>query len=128
MFKQIFIVFLNSYSESHKLEERYRLLTTRMGWVTVAIGCLALIAVMYNTWLMFGLPLEGGSIEGLRLKLISWVVVTIVIVPFAFYAGMVLVYGAFGIIMLLLGKFSRQQALDFACRAKYPGDWYKTND
>ena len=42
---------------------------------------------------MFGLPLEGGPMEGLRMKLISWIALTIALVPTAFYSGMVLVYG-----------------------------------
>lgn len=125
MFKHIFSVFLTSYSESLLLEERYRNMTNRLGWVTVAIGCLALVVIMYNTWLMFGLPLEGGSIEGLRLKMISWIGLTVVFVPFAFYAGMVLVYGAFGFAMFVFGKFSWQQVIDFAWRAKYPEEWYR---
>jgi hypothetical protein len=95
--------------------------------LTVAIGCLALIVAMYNTWLMFGLPLEGGSIEGLRLKLISWIILTIPMVPIAFYIGMVLVNGFVGIIFFLLGRFTSHQALAFSWHAKYPKNWYKTN-
>jgi hypothetical protein len=127
MFGRIFSVFLSSLSESYKLEERYRQTTTRLGWITVAISCLGLLAIMYVTRLMFGIPLEGGPIEGMRLKLIAWIVLTIVLVPIAFYAGMVFVYGAYGSLMLILGRFTWQQAVDFACRAKYPEQWYKSN-
>lgn len=125
MFRQIFSIFLNSHSESYKLEERYRLTTTRLGWITVAIGCLALLPIMYKTWIMFGLPLEGGSIEGLRLKLVSWIVLTIALIPIGFYAGMVCVYGTYGFLMLILGQFTWQQTIDFGWRSKYPQQWYK---
>ena len=125
MFKKVFSVFLTSYSESLKLEARYRAMTTRLGWATVALSCFALLFFMYATWSMFGLPLKGGSIEGLRLKLIAWVVLVIAIVPVAFYAGMFLVNGACGLILFSLGHLTWQQVIDFSIRAKYPTKWYK---
>ncbi len=102
-------------------------MTTRLGWVTVGAGCLVLTIVMYNTWLMFGLPLEGGSIEGFRLKLISWIVLTVVIVPIAFYTGMILIYGAFSITMFVFGKLTWHQVVELTWYAKYPKEWYKSN-
>ena len=114
MFKNIFSIFLNSLAESHKLEKRYRLTTTQLGWLTVAISCLAFLPIMYSTWLMFGLPLEGGSIDGLRLKLILWIVLTVILVPIAFFAGMVITYGAYGLLMFGLGRFTWRQTVDFS--------------
>ena len=124
MFGKIFSVFISSYAESLRLKERYRLLTTRLGLVTVAIGCLIMLVMMYHSWLLIGLPLEGGPIEGFRLKLVAWIVLTIVLVPIAFYAGMVVVYGVFGLLMLALGKFTWQQVINIALHAKYPEEWY----
>lgn len=125
MFKQVFAVFLNSFAEAQKLEQRYQRLTSRLGWVTVATGCLGLIWIMYKMWLFFGLPLEGGSIEGLRSKLVSWVFLTCLMVPIAFYTGMILVYGAFGAVMFAVGRFTWHEAVGFACQAKYPDRWYR---
>jgi len=127
MIGRIFRVFLNSYAESAKLEERYCRLTTRLGWVTVAVAVLALLPAMYYSRLMLGMPMEGGPIEGMRLKMLAWIVFIIVATPFAFYAGMILVYGAFGLVMFVLGRFSWGQALDFCLRAKYPVKWYRQN-
>lgn len=124
MFKQVVSIFLNSHAESLKLEERYRSMTTRLGWVTVAMGCAAMIPLMYFAWLMFGLPLEGGSIEGLRLNLISWIVLVVLLLPIAFYVGMVLVYGLAGLILFAFRKLTAQQALELACYARYPKAWY----
>lgn len=104
------------------------MLTTRLGLVTVVISCLAMIPVMYFSWLMFGLPLEGGSIEGLRLNLISWIVLVVLLVPLAFYVGMVLVYGVAGLIMYVFRKLTLQQALEFGCYARYPKSWYRADD
>lgn len=125
MIGQIFSVFLNSYAESARLKKRFRLITTRLGWITVAASVLALMPAMYYSFLLFGLPIEGGSIEGLRLQLIAWVVFIIMIIPAAFYLGMVLVYGAFALMMFVAGRFTREQAADFALRSKYPQTWYR---
>ena len=82
---------------------------------------------MYGIWLLFGLPLEGGSIEGLRLKLIAAIVLTILVIPISFFVAMIFVYGAYGFFMVLLGRFTMLQAVHFACYAKYPEHWYKAN-
>ena len=128
MLRQIASIFLDSYTESCKLTELYRILTTRLGYLSIAIGCLAMIALMYNGWLMLGLPLRGGSIEGLRLQLIAWIVLSVLLLPLVLYAAMVLVYGICGLILLALGKLTRRQALDLAARARYPRHWYPSND
>lgn len=86
-----------------------------------------MIAIMYHGWLLFGLPLDGGNIEGLRLKLVSWVMLTILFVPVAFYAGMIAIYGVCGLILLVLGRLSWRQAVEFAARARYPRRWYRPN-
>lgn len=126
MIKRAFSTFVNSYTESLKLQERYRLFVTRLGWLTVAISCLALLFMMFQTWSMFGLPLEGGSIDGLRLKLILWVVVMVVLAPIIFFAGMVLVNGFTGLVMYVFGKLTWTQFIAFSVRANYPASWYKT--
>ena len=125
MIKRILSTFINSYAESLKLQERYRLLVTRLGWVTVAISCLALVFVMYHTRLMFGLPLEGGSLEGLRLRMILWIVVVVVLVPFVFFAGMVFMNGLLGLAMFALGRLTWAEFAAFSWHAKYPASWYK---
>ena len=125
MIKRIFSTLLGSYAESLKLQERYRLLVTRLGWVTVAISCLALVFVMYHTRLMFGLPLEGGSLEGLRLRMVLWIVVVVVLVPFVFFAGMVFMNGLFGLLMFTLGRMTWAEFAAFSWRAEYPASWYE---
>jgi len=125
--KPIFSIILNSLAESHKLEDRFRQITNWLGWITVAVGCLFLVSIMYAIWLLFGLPLQGGSIEGLRLKLIAAIVLTILVIPISFFAGMIFVYGAYGLFMVTLGRFTMLQAVHFACYAKYPEHWYKAN-
>ena len=130
MFRPIFSTFLTSLRESYKLQEKYRLRTTRLGWVAVALGCLAMIVIMYYTRLMVGLPLEGSretgvQVEWWRLRLLTWVVLIIVSVPFAFYLGMVVVYGGYGLLMFLFGKWTWKQAVDFGLGAKCPEYWYK---
>ena len=127
MIGRIFSVFLNSYAESCRLKDRYRRISTGLGWITVAVSCLALITFMYYSRLMLGIPLESGSMEGMRLKMLSWIILIILVVPFAFFAGMVLVNGAFGVVMFMLGKFSWQQVIDFSWRARYPEKWYQQN-
>ncbi len=125
MIKRIVATFLGSYAESLKLQEHDHVLVTRLGWLTVEISCLALLFVMYYIWLMFGLPLEGGNIDGLRLKLILWIIVIAVIVPILFFAGMVMLNGLFGLALYALGKLTWTQFIDFSWRAKYPANWYK---
>ena len=125
MFGRIFTVFLNSRAEAEKLQPRYHAITTRLGWLTVALGCFSLILIMYQTWLFFGFPLRGGPIDGMRLKLILWVAVMIAIIPVTFYLAMVVIYGLYGLLQLALGRFTWQEAVDFGVSTQYPAHWYK---
>ena len=84
-----------------------------------------MVFAMYHAWLMFGLPLEGGNIEGLRLRLISWVIVIVVLVPVVFLLGMVLMNGLFGLVMFTLGRLTWAEFAAFSWRAEYPASWYK---
>lgn len=94
MFRRIFSVFLDSHTESLKLQDSYRRLTTRLGWPSPRV---------------------------------AWVGLTILFVPIAFYAGMLAIYGAWGLLLSAIGRLSWRQALDFALRARYPRQWYRPN-
>lgn len=74
---------------------------------------------------MFGLPLGGGNIDGLRLKLILWVVQIAVFAPIMFGAATVVVNSLVGLAMFALGQLTWAQFVEFSWRAKYPEKWYK---
>lgn len=111
------------FSRAQKLVGPRRRLYTAMSWLIVAIGCALVVALMFKTRAAFGLPMGTAVLEGIRLQFLGWIAVTLVSIPTLFYAAMVLVGSLFALCMLLLGRFSMQEARAFALYAQPPERW-----
>lgn len=118
---------LTEFSHAHRRYRRLRGATrhlyTALAWLMVIAGCVLCVAGMYATRRAFGLPLEAGSLEGIRLQFLGWVVITVLSVPPLFYVGMMLVGGLFALVMLLAGRFTGAQAWAFTRFAQPPDHW-----
>jgi len=111
------------FSRAQKLVGPRRRLYTFFSWLMVAMGCVLVGAFMFKTRAAFGLPMGRASLEGIRLQFLGWIAVTLVSIPTLFYVGMVLVGSLFALCMLLLGRFSLQEARAFALFAQPPERW-----
>jgi len=114
-----------SIGNTSKLQRKYYLLTTSLGWLVVIIGALLIVLLMYKTRLAFGLPLGSASLEGRRIQFLGWIGVTLISIPVIFYASMVFVAGAFGLVMVLRGKFTMAEAGAYALYGEFPQYWYR---
>ena len=111
------------FSRAKQLTGPTRRLYTALSWVMVAMGCVLVTALMFKTRAAVGLPMGRAPIEGLRAQFFAWIAVTLVSIPTLFYVGMVIVGSLFAGLMLLLGKFSLQEAGKFAFFAQPPERW-----
>jgi hypothetical protein len=111
------------FSRAQKLVGPRRRLYAFFSWLMVAMGCVLVGALMFKTRAAFGLPMGRASLEGIRLQFLGWIAVTLVSIPTLFYVGMVLVGSLFALCMLLLGRFSLQEARAFALFAQPPERW-----
>lgn len=116
-----------SINDTSKLQRKYRLLTTSLGCLIALIGAVFVVLLMFKTRLALGLPLEGGSLEGRRLQFLTWISATLISIPIVFYGCAVIVAGAFGLIMILSGKFTLAEAKAYALYGEYPRYWFQQN-
>src|SRR5262249_9981964 len=112
-----------SFSRANRLQGRTKVLYTALSWLMVAAGCVLVGMLMFKTRAALGLPMGRAPLDGIRLRFVAWVGVTLVSIPTLFYCGMVLVGGAFAGVMLLVGRFSRREAAAFAFFAQPPERW-----
>lgn len=111
------------FSRAQQLVGPRRQLYTFVSWLMVAMGCVLVGALMFQTRAAFGLPMGRASLEGIRLQFLGWIAVTLISVPTLFYVGLVLIGSLFALCMLLLGRFSLQEARAFALFAQPPERW-----
>jgi hypothetical protein len=62
----------------------------------------------------------GSQVNG-----VAWVVLFLIAIPIAIYAGVVVVAGLLGAVMVLLGRFTPSEALRYALLSRYPRDWLR---
>ena len=89
----------------------------------IAVGCVLVGVVMFETRAALGLPMGRASLEGIRLQFLAWIGVTLLSVPVLFYCGMVLVGGVFAGAMFLIRRFSHAEAIAFSLFAQPPERW-----
>jgi len=89
----------------------------------VIVGCVLVGALLVESRQAFGLPLTRASLDGLRLRFLGWIGVTLVSIPLLFYCAMVFVGGAVGVLMVVAGRLSLAEAKAFALYAQPPARW-----
>jgi len=110
-------------SATHRLNPRYYLLTTCVGFAGVAVGFgLLFLFFSYLYTAVFGVPVTTtvpfNSTAG-------WLLLAFLVgIPIFIYIGCVLVAGALGLLLVGLGKCSRSEALYYALLSRYPASWY----
>ena len=110
---------------SRQLRRQYHLLSSGLSWTGVLIWAALVVAFMYQTRSALGLPMNAGPLEGLRIKLFAWIGLVLIAIPLIFYCCVVLVRGTFGLMMVLTGQFTLQEAKGYAFYSKYPEHWFQ---
>jgi len=105
------------------LQERHRLISAVLSSLTILTGLAIALLVMAKSRSVLGLPMGNAPLEGIRLKFLTWLVICLVSIPLAFYLSRVSLYGAFGLLMVSVGKFTSSEAKQFALRGSYPSAW-----
>jgi len=116
-----------SKRDSKKLQRKYRVFSLVFGFVNVIVGCTLVTYIMYLSRLYLGLPMGQGSLEGIRILFLTWILITITTIPIVFYLTMVVLGGSFGLVMVVMGKFTLKQAKQYALYGKFPQFWFASN-
>src|SRR5262245_14803693 len=112
-----------SFARARRLRGRTRLLYNCLSWLIVVLGCVLVGALMFKSRIALGLPPGRAPLDGVRLKFLSWAALTLVSIPTLFYVAMFVVGGTFGLLMVLLGRFSLAEASALALYGQPPQRW-----
>ena len=117
---------LKKASQNQKLQRKYQLLNSGV----VIVGVILAVPVWFGLarWsrLALGLPLGSGSLEGIYLPFLAWVVFLIVITVVVWLAGVILVAAFSTLILIPLGRMRPSEASKYIFRSVYPRSWYKS--
>ena len=94
-----------------------------MNWLTILMGCAIMVLVMYKSRSALGLPMGRASLEGIRVKFLSWLAICLVSIPLGLYSARVILHRVFGLLMVLAGKFTSVEAKKFLLDGSYPSAW-----
>ena len=71
-----------------------------------------------------GLPLEGGSLDGLTLQFLAWATLILAGLIVALYLGIILIASVVASVLFAARSLSWKEAVDYTLRSKYPKRWY----
>jgi hypothetical protein len=111
------------YGPPTVLRRRYSRLLGALTGAAMVLWLFLVAAFFYGSRVMLGLPLEAGSLEGLGLKFVTWIVVILAATPILLICSLRLVRGIFSLLMIAAGKFTFAQARAFARSATPPERW-----
>lgn len=110
-----------SARDSFRLERPFFLVTCIVGLAGVALGIVLLH--LAATGLEAALGIDPQASLNSQPNGTLWIVLFVAAIPAGIYLGCVIVAGAFAATMVLLGKFTRIEALQYAFLSRYPRGW-----
>jgi hypothetical protein len=105
------------------LQKKYRPISVVLRFLTIVAGLAIALLVMAKSRSALGLPMGTASLEGIRLKFLTWLTICLFSIPLAFYLSRVFVYGAFALLMVSGSRFTTAEAKQFALYRSYPSGW-----
>ncbi len=109
-----------------KLQRKYQLLNSGVVVAGVLLAFPVWLGLAKWSRLALGLPLGSGSLDGMYLPFLAWVVFFLFITVFVWLLGIILVAGCSTLILILLGEMQLSEALNYVFRSEYPRSWYKS--
>jgi hypothetical protein len=118
---KFFREFSKSYRDTKLLKAKYRIITSLVGVIGVSIG----FTVLYFISVTLADVLSIDPSGCVKCQQGGWVWMSLVLIgiPFFFYLGAALVAAALSIFLLINGKFTKEEALDYSLYSKYPSSW-----
>jgi len=108
-----------------KLQVKYRLLTSAM----VLVGGAAAFPIWMKlaSWsrLALGLPLGEGTLDGIRLQFLVWILVILAGIVVVLYAGVLLASTATMLVLVLSGAVSSREAFEYVVYSEFPDRWFQ---
>jgi hypothetical protein len=122
----VFSNVLKKASQNHKLQRKYQLLNSGVVVVGVLLAFPVWIGLAKWSRLALGIPLDSGSLDGMYLPFLAWIVFFLFITVFVWLIGIILVAAFSTLILIPLGRMKPSEAPEYIFRSVYPRSWYKS--
>jgi hypothetical protein len=108
-----------------RLQPRYYLLTTAVGFVAVLLGIVAWYRSTESVASFFGMPYDQPVAGAPQIAVVAaWLLLGL---PTFLYLAGVVVGGLTGGTLAVAGKLSRHEAVWYALVSRYPPSWFKAS-
>ena len=109
--------------DTYRLQRRFYGVT----WVVGLLGGAAGIGLMLLAGIFLGSSLGVDANAPLRSQTngIAWFALFLGLIPVTIYIGFVVVAGSFATVMVLLGHFTKDEAIRYPFLPRYPRNWLK---
>ena len=116
--------FWDRASKYYKLKPTFKIVSTVVALMGGSIGIFYWAVFAGELRTVLGIPLEGGSLEGLLGPFLIWVLgaliaIPLVLIPCTIFAALII-----GILFWVMRRISFKEAIDFALTGKYPASWF----
>ena len=111
-------------SDYYKLKPAYKIVSTMVVLLGGSIGLFFWTVFAGELRTVLGLPMEGGSLEGIMGPFLIWVLGVLIAIPLALIPCVVFAALIVGILFWVIRRISFREALDFALVGKYPASWF----
>ena len=114
-----------SYRDTKYLKKRYRGLTASVGVLGVLVGTV----ILFFASVVLATTLGIGSDDCIKCHEFGWIWLTLFFIgiPVTFYLGAVIVASILSSFMVLGGKFTVSEAINYTLYSKYPDHWFDEN-
>ena len=111
----------HAFEETRRLRPNFYILASAVGFVGCGVG----IAVTYFAGMLLGAAMGIDANAPLRNQASGFACLALFLafIPIAIYVGIVAVAGSFATVMVLLGRFTTNEALRYAFLSRYPRNW-----
>jgi hypothetical protein len=111
-------------SKYYKLKPAYKIVSTVVVLLGGSLGLFFWTFFAGELRTVLGIPLEGGSLDGIMGPFLIWVLGVLIAIPLALIPCFVFAALIVGILFWVIRRISFREALDFALVGKYPASWF----
>lgn len=108
----------------YKLRPRYKKVSSIVVLFGSIIGILLWIGLVSELRQSLGLPAGETSLEGIEFQAAVWIATTIVSAPLIVMVSIMAVALGTGLILVVMGPLTFQEAIRFSLRGRYPASWF----
>jgi hypothetical protein len=116
--------FWSRAGDYYRLKPAYKIVSTVVVLLGGSVGLFFWYLLARYLRFLLGIPLEGGSLEGIRGPFLTWALGVLIALPLTIIPSTVFVALIVGIIFCFARAISLREAIHFGLLGRYPASWF----